>query len=170
MKTCPTSQRLPSCPSVVGMSPLLLGSHAPRRNPEPTRGSGTPACPALLRRRKEMAGGWGGALWGPLASSLCSLPSPPQRAEAAQREVESLREQLASVNSSIRLACCSPQGPGGVRMLGGPEAVLVGMDTWVTFCGSVTCISVKLCPWVCVGLCAYSGRRVLTAKVGVWST
>lgn len=45
------------------------------------------------------------------------LPSSlPQRAEAAQREVESLREQLASVNSSIRLACCSPQGPGGVRM------------------------------------------------------
>ncbi|ERE76993.1 homeobox protein cut-like 2-like protein [Cricetulus griseus] len=37
------------------------------------------------------------------------------RAEAAQREVESLREQLASVNSSIRLACCSPQGSSGVR-------------------------------------------------------
>uniref|UniRef100_A0A8C9URL6 Homeobox protein cut-like n=1 Tax=Spermophilus dauricus TaxID=99837 RepID=A0A8C9URL6_SPEDA len=39
------------------------------------------------------------------------VPPSPQRAEAAQREVESLREQLASVNSSIRLACCSPQGP-----------------------------------------------------------
>lgn len=47
--------------------------------------------------------------------------SAPQRAEAAQREVESLREQLASVNSSIRLACCSPQGPSGVRMVGEPE-------------------------------------------------
>lgn len=46
---------------------------------------------------------------------------PPQRAEAAQREVESLREQLASVNSSIRLACCSPQGPSGVRMVAEPE-------------------------------------------------
>lgn len=45
-----------------------------------------------------------------------SRSSLPQRAEAAQREVDSLREQLASVNSSIRLACCSPQGPSGVRM------------------------------------------------------
>lgn len=38
-----------------------------------------------------------------------------QRAEAAQREVESLREQLAAVNSSLRLACCSPPGTTGVR-------------------------------------------------------
>ena len=38
-----------------------------------------------------------------------------QRAEAAQREVESLREQLAAVNSSLRLACCSPPGAAGVR-------------------------------------------------------
>uniref|UniRef100_A0A8C5PE48 Homeobox protein cut-like n=1 Tax=Leptobrachium leishanense TaxID=445787 RepID=A0A8C5PE48_9ANUR len=36
-----------------------------------------------------------------------------QRAEAAQREVESLREQLSSVNNSIRLTCCSPQGSSG---------------------------------------------------------
>lgn len=51
------------------------------------------------------------------------LPSSlPQRAEAAQREVESLREQLASVNSSIRLACCSPQGPSGVRLYLGRES------------------------------------------------
>uniref|UniRef100_A0A8D0H002 Homeobox protein cut-like n=1 Tax=Sphenodon punctatus TaxID=8508 RepID=A0A8D0H002_SPHPU len=38
------------------------------------------------------------------------------KAEAAQREVESLREQLASVNSSLRLACCSPQGSSGEKM------------------------------------------------------
>ncbi|KAM8816651.1 homeobox protein cut-like 2 isoform 2-T2 [Rhynchonycteris naso] len=52
---------------------------------------------------------------------MTNLEKANQRAEAAQREVESLREQLASVNSSIRLACCSPQGPGGVSMMGGPE-------------------------------------------------
>lgn len=50
----------------------------------------------------------------PFHLSLAPLFSS-QRAEAAQREVESLREQLASVNSSIRLACCSPQGSSGVR-------------------------------------------------------
>ncbi|XP_057620398.1 homeobox protein cut-like 2 isoform X5 [Chionomys nivalis] len=44
---------------------------------------------------------------------MTNLEKANQRAEAAQREVESLREQLASVNSSIRLACCSPQGPSG---------------------------------------------------------
>lgn len=46
---------------------------------------------------------------------MTNLEKANQRAEAAQREVESLREQLASVNSSIRLACCSPQGPSGGR-------------------------------------------------------
>lgn len=45
-----------------------------------------------------------------------------QRAEAAQREVESLREQLAAVNSSLRLACCSPTGTAGVRAPLGPAA------------------------------------------------
>ncbi|KFP12685.1 Homeobox protein cut-like 2, partial [Egretta garzetta] len=39
-----------------------------------------------------------------------------QRAEAAQREVESLREQLAAVNSSLRLACCSPPGTTGDKV------------------------------------------------------
>uniref|UniRef100_A0A452IXL3 Homeobox protein cut-like n=1 Tax=Gopherus agassizii TaxID=38772 RepID=A0A452IXL3_9SAUR len=59
---------------------------------------------------------------------------PLQRAEAAQREVESLREQLASVNSSIRLACCSPQGPSGDKvnysLCSGPrlEAALAAKD------------------------------------------
>ncbi|OWK14605.1 CUX2 [Cervus elaphus hippelaphus] len=57
-----------------------------------------------------------------------------KRAEAAQREVESLREQLASVNSSIRLACCSPQGPSGDKvnfaLCSGPrlEAALASKD------------------------------------------
>uniref|UniRef100_F6YGU2 Homeobox protein cut-like n=1 Tax=Monodelphis domestica TaxID=13616 RepID=F6YGU2_MONDO len=56
------------------------------------------------------------------------------KAEAAQREVESLREQLASVNSSIRLACCSPQGPSGDKvnyaLCSGPrlEAALASKD------------------------------------------
>ncbi|XP_074868553.1 homeobox protein cut-like 2 [Carettochelys insculpta] len=48
-----------------------------------------------------------------VAMIMTNLEKANQRAEAAQREVESLREQLASVNSSIRLACCSPQGPSG---------------------------------------------------------
>ncbi|XP_021113140.1 homeobox protein cut-like 2 isoform X5 [Heterocephalus glaber] len=47
---------------------------------------------------------------------MTNLEKANQRAEAAQREVESLREQLASVNSSIRLACCSPQGPSGEKV------------------------------------------------------
>ncbi|XP_012586337.1 PREDICTED: homeobox protein cut-like 2 [Condylura cristata] len=47
---------------------------------------------------------------------MTNLEKANQRAEAAQREVESLREQLASVNSSIRLACCSPQGPSGDKV------------------------------------------------------
>uniref|UniRef100_A0A670ZH65 Homeobox protein cut-like n=1 Tax=Pseudonaja textilis TaxID=8673 RepID=A0A670ZH65_PSETE len=57
-----------------------------------------------------------------------------QRAEAAQREVESLREQLATVNSSLRLACCSPQGPSGDKvnysLCPGPrlEAALAAKD------------------------------------------
>uniref|UniRef100_A0A8C0HAC1 Homeobox protein cut-like n=1 Tax=Chelonoidis abingdonii TaxID=106734 RepID=A0A8C0HAC1_CHEAB len=56
------------------------------------------------------------------------------RAEAAQKEVESLREQLASVNSSIRLACCSPQGPSrdkvNYSLCSGPrlEAALAAKD------------------------------------------
>ncbi|XP_073168693.1 homeobox protein cut-like 2 isoform X3 [Lepidochelys kempii] len=50
-----------------------------------------------------------------VAMIMTNLEKANQRAEAAQREVESLREQLACVNSSIRLACCSPQGPSGVR-------------------------------------------------------
>ncbi|XP_067163019.1 homeobox protein cut-like 2 isoform X2 [Apteryx mantelli] len=48
-----------------------------------------------------------------VAMIMTNLEKANQRAEAAQREVESLREQLASVNSSLRLACCSPQGAGG---------------------------------------------------------
>lgn len=67
-----------------------------------------------------MIQGDGGGL-GPARLLTMLSGSAPQRAEAAQREVESLREQLASVNSSIRLACCSPQGPSGVRMVGEPE-------------------------------------------------
>uniref|UniRef100_A0ABK0LCK9 Homeobox protein cut-like n=1 Tax=Rattus norvegicus TaxID=10116 RepID=A0ABK0LCK9_RAT len=65
---------------------------------------------------------------------MTNLEKANQRAEAAQREVESLREQLASVNSSIRLACCSPQGPGGEKvsfaLCSGPrlEAALASKD------------------------------------------
>ncbi|XP_064128268.1 homeobox protein cut-like 2 isoform X3 [Loxodonta africana] len=65
---------------------------------------------------------------------MTNLEKANQRAEAAQREVESLREQLASVNSSIRLACCSPQGPSGDKMsfalCSGPrlEAALASKD------------------------------------------
>ncbi|XP_006148081.1 homeobox protein cut-like 2 [Tupaia chinensis] len=65
---------------------------------------------------------------------VTNLEKANQRAEAAQREVESLREQLASVNSSIRLACCSPQGPGGDKvnftLCSGPrlEAALASKD------------------------------------------
>ncbi|XP_075424270.1 homeobox protein cut-like 2 isoform X2 [Ascaphus truei] len=44
---------------------------------------------------------------------MTNLEKAHQRAEAAQREVESLGEQLASVNSSIRLTCCSPQETAG---------------------------------------------------------
>ncbi|KYO39702.1 homeobox protein cut-like 2 isoform B [Alligator mississippiensis] len=51
-----------------------------------------------------------------VAMIMTNLEKANQRAEAAQREVESLREQLASVNSSIRLACCSPQGPSGDKV------------------------------------------------------
>ncbi|XP_060132337.1 homeobox protein cut-like 2 [Zootoca vivipara] len=50
-----------------------------------------------------------------VAMIMTNLEKANQRAEAAQREVESLREQLASVNSSLHLACCSPQGSSGVR-------------------------------------------------------
>ncbi|KAM5193083.1 homeobox protein cut-like 2 isoform 2-T2 [Mantella aurantiaca] len=41
---------------------------------------------------------------------MTNLEKAHRRAEAAQREVESLREQLSSVNNSIRLTCCSPPG------------------------------------------------------------
>ncbi|XP_068767106.1 homeobox protein cut-like 2 [Struthio camelus] len=51
-----------------------------------------------------------------VAMIMTNLEKANQRAEAAQREVESLREQLASVNSSLRLACCSPQGAGGDKV------------------------------------------------------
>ncbi|KAM4808989.1 homeobox protein cut-like 2 [Rhinophrynus dorsalis] len=44
---------------------------------------------------------------------MTNLEKANRRAEAAQREVESLREQLSSVNNSIRLTCCSPQGSTG---------------------------------------------------------
>ncbi|OCU02099.1 homeobox protein cut-like 2 [Xenopus laevis] len=44
---------------------------------------------------------------------MTNLEKANQRAEAAQREVESLREQLSSVNNSIRLTCCSPQASSG---------------------------------------------------------
>ncbi|KAM8961674.1 homeobox protein cut-like 2 [Pelodytes ibericus] len=44
---------------------------------------------------------------------MTNLEKANRRAEAAQREVESLREQLSSVNNSIRLTCCSPQGSSG---------------------------------------------------------
>ncbi|XP_052023602.1 homeobox protein cut-like 2 [Apodemus sylvaticus] len=65
---------------------------------------------------------------------MTNLEKANQRAEAAQREVDSLREQLASVNSSIRLACCSPQGPSGEKvsfsLCSGPrlEAALASKD------------------------------------------
>ncbi|XP_005876323.1 PREDICTED: homeobox protein cut-like 2 [Myotis brandtii] len=65
---------------------------------------------------------------------MTNLEKANQRAEAAQREVESLREQLASVNSSIRLACCSPQNPSGDKvnftLCSGPrlEAALASKD------------------------------------------
>ncbi|KAM3937035.1 homeobox protein cut-like 2 isoform 2-T2 [Leptodactylus fuscus] len=45
---------------------------------------------------------------------MTNLEKAHRRAEAAQREVESLREQLSSVNNSIRLTCCSPQGSAGL--------------------------------------------------------
>ncbi|XP_065548334.1 homeobox protein cut-like 2 isoform X3 [Lathamus discolor] len=48
-----------------------------------------------------------------VAMIMTNLEKANQRAEAAQREVESLREQLAAVNSSLRLACCSPSGTAG---------------------------------------------------------
>ncbi|NXT36353.1 CUX2 protein, partial [Pelecanoides urinatrix] len=48
-----------------------------------------------------------------VAMIMTNLEKANQRAEAAQREVESLREQLAAVNSSLRLACCSPPGAAG---------------------------------------------------------
>uniref|UniRef100_A0A8C6K3Y9 Homeobox protein cut-like n=1 Tax=Melopsittacus undulatus TaxID=13146 RepID=A0A8C6K3Y9_MELUD len=48
-----------------------------------------------------------------VAMIMTNLEKANQRAEAAQREVESLREQLAAVNSSLRLACCSPPGTAG---------------------------------------------------------
>ncbi|XP_021570963.1 homeobox protein cut-like 2 [Carlito syrichta] len=65
---------------------------------------------------------------------MTNLEKANQRAEAAQREVESLREQLASVNSSIRLACCTSQGPSGDKvnftLCSGPrlEAALASKD------------------------------------------
>ncbi|XP_053136236.1 homeobox protein cut-like 2 isoform X4 [Hemicordylus capensis] len=69
-----------------------------------------------------------------VAMIMTNLEKANQRAEAAQREVESLREQLASVNSSLRMACCSPQGPSGDKvnysLCPGPriEAVLAAKD------------------------------------------
>ncbi|XP_069475632.1 homeobox protein cut-like 2 isoform X2 [Ambystoma mexicanum] len=46
-----------------------------------------------------------------LGMIMTNLEKANQRAEAAQREVESLRQQLSTANTSIRLSCCSPQGP-----------------------------------------------------------
>ncbi|XP_077148672.1 homeobox protein cut-like 2 [Ranitomeya variabilis] len=46
---------------------------------------------------------------------MTNLEKAHLRAEAAQREVESLREQLSSVNNSIRLNRCSPQGSTGLN-------------------------------------------------------
>ncbi|XP_070619391.1 homeobox protein cut-like 2 isoform X3 [Erythrolamprus reginae] len=69
-----------------------------------------------------------------VAMIMTNLEKANQRAEAAQREVESLREQLAAVNSSLRLACCSPQGPSGDKvnysLCPGPrlEAALASKD------------------------------------------
>ncbi|NWV73805.1 CUX2 protein, partial [Dasyornis broadbenti] len=51
-----------------------------------------------------------------VAMIMTNLEKANQRAEAAQREVESLREQLAAVNSSLRLACCSPTGTAGDKV------------------------------------------------------
>ncbi|XP_056360471.1 homeobox protein cut-like 2 isoform X2 [Oenanthe melanoleuca] len=51
-----------------------------------------------------------------VAMIMTNLEKANQRAEAAQREVESLREQLAAVNSSLRLACCSPTGSTGDKV------------------------------------------------------
>ncbi|XP_008118082.2 homeobox protein cut-like 2 isoform X2 [Anolis carolinensis] len=51
-----------------------------------------------------------------VAMIMANLEKAHQRTETAQREVETLREQLASVNSSLRLACCSPQGSSGDKM------------------------------------------------------
>lgn len=76
----------------------------------------------MLRRGTDWGRSWTlcgvGCAW----SDSCSVLL--QRAEAAQREVESLREQLAAVNSSLRLACCSPTGTTGVRASLGPGAPL----------------------------------------------
>ncbi|XP_073532445.1 homeobox protein cut-like 2 isoform X2 [Phyllobates terribilis] len=46
---------------------------------------------------------------------MTNLEKAHLRAEAAQREVESLREQLSSVNNSIRLTRCSSQGSTGLN-------------------------------------------------------
>ncbi|NXL63921.1 CUX2 protein, partial [Chordeiles acutipennis] len=51
-----------------------------------------------------------------VAMIMTNLEKANQRAEAAQREVESLREQLAAVNSSLRLACCSSPGTAGDKV------------------------------------------------------
>ncbi|NXL44366.1 CUX2 protein, partial [Podilymbus podiceps] len=51
-----------------------------------------------------------------VAMIMTNLEKANQRAEVAQREVESLREQLAAVNSSLRLACCSPPGAAGDKV------------------------------------------------------
>ncbi|XP_005055330.2 PREDICTED: homeobox protein cut-like 2 [Ficedula albicollis] len=51
-----------------------------------------------------------------VAMIMTNLEKANQRAEVAQREVESLREQLAAVNSSLRLACCSPTGSTGDKV------------------------------------------------------
>lgn len=76
----------------------------------------------MLRRGTDWGRSWTlcgvGCAWCDSCSVLL------QRAEAAQREVESLREQLAAVNSSLRLACCSPTGTTGVRASPGPGAPL----------------------------------------------
>uniref|UniRef100_A0A2K5ZZ00 DNA-binding protein SATB n=1 Tax=Mandrillus leucophaeus TaxID=9568 RepID=A0A2K5ZZ00_MANLE len=86
-----------------------------------------------LRRKYDEEAASNGLCGGHAHLSPTLSPSP-QRAEAAQREVESLREQLASVNSSIRLACCSPQGPSGDKvnfaLCSGPrlEAALASKD------------------------------------------
>lgn len=90
------------------------------------------------------------------------LHSPPQRAEAAQREVESLREQLASVNSSIRLACCSPQGPSGVRMVGEPEGKVGKSHVGeYEYADAILWIShVPLCEIKHMNVCGYSGHSI----------